>query len=786
MPDAFANCSNFSIHGGTFNNVAGDQNNTVTTYYNYHITPGALAPHAAFHGTQSIGPHQLPPLPLPSTSPYRELVHVIVEIQRTLSPLEELYSDARPLVSLFGPLKAQLGELFQSAAFVGSVVEMIEAIEYFDMPDYLLLQVRSRIAHYTSALTMFLGDIKRYRDGLRDAAVGPSWLRILWFILRAARDPGIEAILFDMKCEVDQFQTPLKQFLAVLQRMDLDINSQRLAPVNREAIHSLLGILKSGLPLFKDVILDFVTIAMVDKGKYIHVPLLWCSSMQDVVAACENVAAQTSRWYSAASELLHNDLRGPSFASITPGTTVKSALVAYGVVFYDDIPNFCPACRSSLAPYEEPCTSWVDCRHCGMEYSLRIDEHTNNAGNVTRQSPPWSMDDHYSILTDKITFHFPSLFREDRPLIVPWSSTSDDLSAQGSAYLPPRSFVHFSRSWAHLVASQVITGLTGELSYLISVLKYLFMLRSPLQRCSVTLRRILRGVHSNILIPDGVLSHTLGSNPSLISLNLISLSINFADGWSCSVGRECLISCLRRLSIPSLEDFSFKGNGGSWCHSCYETIESFLLNNRTLRTLRLDLYCVNDRASRLALKAFVDHTIPFLTDLVCLTISYRPWDHWSPLSKPSIVRDIYDAWKETGGVSKATFRAESTHHKSAADRTRDWYPHPWVVQECIVVDDVSRDRRYIAELSLDKLDSYIGFGIDVYDIFALFLLSRPFHHPDLQDYDTQIPSTPSTDILAYEFSSTDFRQISLPYYPPRHRARSSKARRSKKGNSTRM
>ncbi|KAL0949022.1 hypothetical protein HGRIS_009117 [Hohenbuehelia grisea] len=780
MPDAFANCSNFNIHGGTFTNVAGDQNNTVTTYYNYHIFPGALAPHSTFHRTQNTGP----PLPLPSTSPYKELVHVIEEIQRALSPLEELYSDTRPLVSLFGPLKAQLGELFQSAAFVGSVVELLETIKYFNMPDYLLLQVKSRVAHYTSALTMFLGDIKRYRDGLRDAAVGPSWLRILWFILRAARDPGIEAILFDMKCEVDQFQTPLKQFLAVLQRMDLDINSRRLAPVNREAIHSLLGILKSGLPLFKDVILEFVTVAVVDKGKYIHVPLLWCSSMQDVVAACEKIAAQTPRsWHDASSELLHKDLRGLSFASITPGTIVKCAFVAYGVVFYDDIPNLCPACRSSLDPYEAPCTSWVECRYCGMEYSLRIDEHAN-AGNVTRHSSPWSMG--YCVsegsLTDKITFHFPSLFRQDQAL-TPWSCarriSSEDLLAPGSVHPPPRTLVHFSRSWAHLIRSHVITGLAGELSYLISVLKCLFRLRSPLQQCSIILDGAsFKFVHSNLVIPEGLLNHTLSSTSSAPVPNLTLLSMDFRR-CRCHSDDTCMLTSLGGITLPSLVSLHFRSAGARKC--CYDTLELFVSRTRSLQTLRLEICPELPRAyfnmtTLPFLNTFIRCAAPVLSNLTSLTIEYSgiPWRDWEYLFNPCVLRSLYHAWKETRRLvmTSIDFRLVNSFwahtHKFA-------YPSPWVLLPRHRIGDDQ-----VAELSLDELDNYIGFGIDAYDIFESFLLSRPFDHPDLQSYDSQICPEPSTGahFLTYEACHSDFRSR-FPTRSQRVRARKARAKARK-------
>ncbi|KAL0949024.1 hypothetical protein HGRIS_009119 [Hohenbuehelia grisea] len=404
MPDAFANWSNITINGGTFSNVAGNQ--TVTTY-NYHITPGALAPISTFRPAQGIGADRLPSLPLPTTSPYQDLVHVINAIQRALSPLEELYHDARPLASLFGPLRAQLDELFQSAAFVGSVVEMVEAITpiHFTQPfpEYLFLQVRSRVVHYTSTLTMFLGDITRYRHGLRDTAVGPVWLRILWFIFRATSDRGIEAVLFDMNTEVDQFQKPLKQFLFVVQSMRISIGCQWLSPMQQEAFRNLLRTLKSGLPLFKDVILDFVTIEMVDNGPSIEIPLLWCSSMQDLSAILFAKSSYRS-WYAVSNELMHTDLRSSGFASVTPGVTMKSAILAFGVVFHKDIPNLCPKCRTSIDVGVTPCTSWIMCRYCGMEYSLRIEEYsrTGQPSKASALGGAWD---------DSKYFHFPRLVR---------------------------------------------------------------------------------------------------------------------------------------------------------------------------------------------------------------------------------------------------------------------------------------------------------------------------------------------------------------------------------------
>ncbi|KAL0949027.1 hypothetical protein HGRIS_009122 [Hohenbuehelia grisea] len=762
MPDSFANCSNFSIHGGTFTNVAGNQ--TVTTY-NYHLAP--------FH---SIGPNRLPSLPLPSTSPYQELLHVIIEIQRALSPLEDLYSDARSLASLFGPLKAQLDELFQSAACVGSIVELLEIITTIDrkrpFPDYLFVQVKSRVAHYASALTMFLSDIKRYREGLRDTAFGPSWLRILWFILRAASDPGIEAILSDMKTEVDQFQTPLKQFIATVHMMHLDIDWHWLTPAKQEVIRILLGTLKSGHPLFKDVVLDFVTVVTVDSVQSIKVPLLWCSSMQDVAAILLKTAT-VHVTLTPSTELLPSNPCDSSFASISPDTTVKSALVAYGVVFYNDIPSLCPACRTSLDPGITPCISWVECRYCRMEYSLRKEEYSRRGG-VTGQPPPWALGDRGSSFSDITAFHFPRLFQDTYEMLARsmdlWKPLAPDHERRSMYHIPLRTSVRFSQSWEHLIGSQVITGLTGELPYLISVLETFFRLRSPLQRCSVNLRPPSDTVNSNIFIPGAVLNLVPRPNlsPSIPALTHLSVNMWFNKFCGSFQDSGCRLTGLEQISIPSLEYFCFNSRDG-FCQTCYTILESFLLRNRSLQTLRLEISHDHNGDIPIIFDTFIRRIIPVQSNLLSLTIRCIPGYPLGLariLSNPSMLRRIYTAWKETRRATATTEcrLVDSVTLQLDGDMTSSYYPSPWVFPS-IVADDgpespVYHECLYVVEISLDKLDDCIGFGIDAYDIFASFLLSRPFDHPELEWYGPQIHPTPSesgsADILTYEFSRSTF------------------------------
>ncbi|KAF9501261.1 hypothetical protein BDN71DRAFT_854017 [Pleurotus eryngii] len=79
---SFANASDFSSHDSTFNNIAGDQ----YIYANhYHITRYRSTPGRPFAGQDPI-PHFDDDAPIPTTSPYSDLIAIIEDIQYTLPP----------------------------------------------------------------------------------------------------------------------------------------------------------------------------------------------------------------------------------------------------------------------------------------------------------------------------------------------------------------------------------------------------------------------------------------------------------------------------------------------------------------------------------------------------------------------------------------------------------------------------------------------------------------------------------------------------------------------------
>ncbi|KAL0949023.1 hypothetical protein HGRIS_009118 [Hohenbuehelia grisea] len=359
---------------------------------------------------------------------------------------------------------------------------------------------------------------------------------------------------------------------------------------------------------------------------------------------------------------------------------------------------------------------------------------------------------------------------------------------------PPRTLVRFSRSWAHLIRSHVITGLRGELSYLISALKYLLRLRSPLQRCSITLGEAsFKFVHSNLFIPEGLLNHTLWSNPSAPMPNLTHLSMDYTQLF-CGTDGACMLTSLTEVSLPSLVFLCFRLHE---CHArkcCYDMLELFIVRTRILQTLRWEI--CRDYRSYGSSKAllpffnnFIRRTAPVLSNLTSLTIEHLgdPWRGWEPSRNPCVLRSLYHAWKETRSlvVTSIDFRLVNSYSE---DENEFAYPSPWVLlpRHRIVDDqeptdtDSRGDDQYslVAKLSLDDLDNYIGFGIDAYDIFESFLLSRPFDHPDLQSYDSQICPIPSTGAHLLTYDHSNFRSR-FPTRSRRVRARKSRAKARK-------
>ncbi|KAL0957547.1 hypothetical protein HGRIS_001334 [Hohenbuehelia grisea] len=205
---SFANASNFSIHGSTFSNVAGDQIVThVTHIHQYRVAEVA---HANMpRSSRGDVDNDEYTLPMPTTPPYSTFISTIVDIQQPLGPLDNIVLEPR----LFGGLLKDFERLRHLATLAGAIVEILDDA----YPKFFIKNMEKHVERYHAVLRNFKEEIARIRQGLQSSLIGSLWYRILW----ATSSPNIPQLVSIMIREIDGFQKPIMQFLTVHKKFAL-------------------------------------------------------------------------------------------------------------------------------------------------------------------------------------------------------------------------------------------------------------------------------------------------------------------------------------------------------------------------------------------------------------------------------------------------------------------------------------------------------------------------------------------------------------------------------------
>ncbi|KAG9226006.1 hypothetical protein CCMSSC00406_0009103 [Pleurotus cornucopiae] len=738
---SFANASDFSIHDSTFNDIAGDQ----YIYANhYHITRYRSTPGRPFTGRDPI-PHFDNDAPIPTTSPYSDLIAIIEDIQYTLFPLDALMSRTR----LFGPLQQQLAELRLSAAFAGCIAELLEGTKVW--PTSWFEAVRSRVGHYHSALSIFYDQIENYRRGLEFSLIGPLWRSVLSFLLWRTGDPDIQTIIRRMATELEQFRQPLEQILILFHKY-MNTNGYR-RDFDLQTFERIRRTLGFHIPSLKDVRLEYVTIK---EGKQaVSIPISFCSSWEGFT----HIYILESSYIPRPHERYFALLAAPGvseFTQISGAAEIRMANWDYqGCIFFENDISICPACghRCDELPGKSPEDEWVVCWECRAEYTTRVCAQRKSS-DIRQDEISWLRNASDSSLLS--TCIFPQLPAKDEfesQVVIASRFIKEGLPICASYYL----------AWEELAACDVLANVTATPDTTRDLLYVLDRIQSPLRRVSV---HFGRGDDSPVVVPARYrwsFNNQCGALlelPLLDSLRVEAKTLDLLDEFVC------------RLSIPPLRDLECQfewgrdyydecADGWGWTagdvqdwgekgRKDYEALRAFILRSEQLRTLRLStkfrvallVQCEIDlRAQKFPsvssmgtvnthsltwsrrqilpqLRLFAD-LLPNLCHLECLAIR----GIWEipvlfrgiipfPLSTPALIREVRRARRAFGKLRALRLEYEChvhvywrsveelprgfTHEYVAglARLIRSWHAEPWVFCEDFeFVRDPSPDKR---------------------------------------------------------------------------------------------
>ncbi|KAL0952824.1 hypothetical protein HGRIS_007049 [Hohenbuehelia grisea] len=704
---SFTNARNFTIHGSTFSNVAGDQIVTnVTHIHQYRVAQVAHAnmPRGS-RGDVDVDNDEYT-LPMPTTPPYCTFLSTIADIQHALAPVNDIMSDNR----LFSILLADLERLRHSAAFAGAIVEFLDNV----CPKFMLVSAKKHVERYHVVLRDFHRDIIRIRQGLRSSLIEPFW----WRILRAATTPNIHKLISAMISEIDGFQKPILQFLAVYKEYFMTINFLDWEPEKkRSAWSKFQAAHNSSLGSLKDVALDFVTVLNIDNTT-LSVPTLWCSSWEDLhklyLVINWQITKDRSQSLVFSKVVLFNV--GPDsshISQLTNGSALKLALlINHPVVFFEDNINICPNCRKLLPSREQSRMSLFQCLHCGFEYSVQRFGGSRETNRI------------FGILGSCYSeIDRTNAYRVKDP--IPRSRS-------------PSCFTHVE-SWSQIAAAQVILDIRGNPDHVLDLIQNLAQRESPLRGCAVHL------VHEdlkftwpiNIIVPDQESGSAWLNNPRTFTAGRIELPNLTIFGVSSPSGRhEDLNHLLDSLSLPSLQYFEVEIDLFLLLHpqdiipSVFESIRSFLSLTRALRRLHITIvpYYHHHFVSS-TLESFLISVLPQLTAIEQLDITTRPQEM---LPIPIIDTCTLHHY------NKSIRHPDTDLLTATSEKVRREYPEPWAVSYVTEIDPDATyyiHVRHTADLFFDKLPDDFSFADDSYDFFEEFLLSNPFPstEPDLCD-----------------------------------------------------
>ncbi|KAJ8488663.1 hypothetical protein ONZ45_g13875 [Pleurotus djamor] len=189
-----------TIHvNGSVNDVAGNQIN------NFHYHCGEVA---HFMASKNITGMELP-----EKEPYATLALRIAQAHQAFSPIPENLST----VVFLREMEKELSDLFITTTLAGQLIDKLERRKEFYASSYSTFWVEresKNIQRWCDAMSMFVDEILRYRDGLRHCVIGPIWCRVLWSVMFSLRsDFDIAKIVHNAKEDMSELKIRLEQLL---------------------------------------------------------------------------------------------------------------------------------------------------------------------------------------------------------------------------------------------------------------------------------------------------------------------------------------------------------------------------------------------------------------------------------------------------------------------------------------------------------------------------------------------------------------------------------------------